>query len=107
VLHGCNNINLVYSSCPTFLSTSIPINGEYFYPFSISNDTEKLVSDLRFKGKIKWYLTPLVFGGDPKTGDNLTWVSHEEHAELVRWWNAKYRDLKAQPLVAKNTSYTS
>jgi hypothetical protein len=53
-----------------------------------------LERDDRFAGKIKWYVTPLVFGGDPKIGDNLVWVSHEEHAQLVRWWNEQYRALK-------------
>src|SRR5437016_6287328 len=98
-LHGWDDFILADNSGRTFLTPTIPIDREHFSPFSIPNDTEKLVSDPRFKGKIKWYLTPLVFGGDPKTGDNLTWVSHEEHAELVRWWNANDRDLRAQPLV--------
>ena len=33
-----------------------------------------------FVGKIKWYINPIVFGGDPKAEDNITWVSHEQHA---------------------------
>jgi hypothetical protein len=30
---------------------------------------------------------------DPEDDDNLAWVSHEEHARLVRWWNERYRGL--------------
>ncbi len=60
------------------------------------NDRTLLKADDRFTGKIKWYVKPVVFGGSPDLGENLTWVSHEQHAQLVRWWNAKYRQFKAQ-----------
>lgn len=52
-----------------------------------------LEPDDRFPGKIKWYTTPIVFGGTPEPGENLTWVDHDQHAALVVWWNAKYREL--------------
>lgn len=60
-------------------------------PLSVSNAAATLEPDSRFKGKIKWYTTPIAFGGDAKLGENMTWVSHEEHAQLVRWWNNQYR----------------
>jgi hypothetical protein len=41
--------------------------------------------DFRYSGKIKWYIKPIVFDGDPNPGENLTWVNHEKHAQLVRW----------------------
>jgi len=53
--------------------------------------------DARFSGKIKWYVKPIVFGGDAGVGENLVWVSHEEHAQLVKFWNDKYRTLKSPP----------
>ena len=62
---------------------------------------DDLEPDGRYSGKVKWYLKPIVFGGDPRIGENLKWVSHEQHAELVRWWNKLYRDVTArgpQPL---------
>jgi hypothetical protein len=49
-------------------------------------------TDSRFTGRIKWYIKPVVFGGDPNPGENVTWVTHEQHAELVAWWNRKYRE---------------
>jgi hypothetical protein len=54
----------------------------------------ELRTDAKLAGKIKWYLTPLIFGGDPEVGPNLIWVDHRQHAQLVRWWNAKYRELR-------------
>lgn len=63
-------------------------------PFQVPPATVNLERDDRLAGKIKWYIKPVIFGGDPQIGDNLMWVSHEEHAQLVRWWNKYYRDLK-------------
>jgi hypothetical protein len=40
---------------------------------------------------------PIVFGGDAGAGENLVWVSHEEHAQLVKFWNDKDRILKSSP----------
>jgi hypothetical protein len=50
-----------------------------------------LAADSRFADKIKWYVKPLVFGGDVEDPNNLTWVSLTQHAELVVWWNAQYK----------------
>jgi hypothetical protein len=52
-----------------------------------------LVPDGRLTGKIKWYLKPLVFGGRPDDEANIVWVSHQQHGDLVVWWNAKYQEL--------------
>jgi hypothetical protein len=38
---------------------------------------------------------PLIFGGDPSSHENQTWITHEQHAQLVRYWNDMYRSLKA------------
>jgi hypothetical protein len=56
-----------------------------------------LQPDGRFAGKIKWYLKPIAFGGNASVGENLVWVSHDEHAQLVKWWNDKYRSMNARP----------
>jgi len=56
-----------------------------------------LQPDGRFTGKIKWYVKPIALGGDAGVGENLVWVSHEEHGQLVKWWNDKYLALKAPP----------
>jgi hypothetical protein len=34
------------------------------------------------------------FGGDAAIGENVTWVSLKEHAQLVRWWNDLYHSVK-------------
>ncbi len=65
-------------------------------PFARPSDQTDLRGDDRFAGRIKWYIKPLLFGGSPDLSENTTWVSHEEHVQLVRWWNGKYRELKAQ-----------
>jgi len=78
---------------------SVPAVGpdlKHASPFAFPNDRTSLKGDDRFTGKIKWYVKPILFGGSPDLGENLTWVSHEQHAQLVRWWNEKYRELRAQ-----------
>lgn len=78
----------------TFRLPTVPCHRQHLEPLQ-APDPASLVADSRFKGKNKWYLTPIVFGGDPNPGSNLTWVDHDKHAPLVRWWNAKYRELSA------------
>ena len=68
---------------------TVPLDTQYLSPFDIPAE-EALVKDKRFEGKIKWHTQPIVFGGDPAIGENMIWVSLEEHAELVRWWNNQY-----------------
>lgn len=55
-----------------------------------------LVPDNRFEGKIKWYVKPMVLGGDPMLGENVVWVSHEEHAQLATYWNELYGPVKGE-----------
>ena len=75
-----------------FTAPTVPCVREYLKPYELPNEVV-LVPDPRRAGTIKWYLKPIVFGGDPTAGANMTWVSHEQHAELVRWWNDKYRSV--------------
>jgi hypothetical protein len=78
---------------------SIPTVGTdllHLEPFVPANGEAVLKSDDRFTGKIKWYIKPILFGGSPRLGENVTWVSHEEHAPLVKWWNDQYHQLKAR-----------
>jgi hypothetical protein len=63
----------------------------YLEKFTLPDDIQ-IASDSRFAGRIKWYIHPLVFGGDPNSGDNLWWATHDQHGELVVWWNVKYRE---------------
>jgi hypothetical protein len=75
---------------------TIPVDAKYLAPFQLPDPSRELQTDERFLGKIKWYVKPTVFGGDQSHGENLIWVSHEQHAQLVHYWNNTYRSI-AQP----------
>lgn len=74
---------------------TVPLDASYAAPFALPRQIS-LEPDSRLIGKIKWYLTPLVFGGDPRDKANLTWITHEQHAELVAWWNEQHKLAKGQ-----------
>jgi hypothetical protein len=78
-----------YFTCPT-----VPIQIQHVTRLSLRQLPTVLSSDDRLAGQCKWYITPLVFGGDPKDDSNICWVDYKHHRELVRWWNAKYKELK-------------
>jgi len=71
---------------------TVPLNTRYLEPFELP-ESPLLESDERFVGRIKWYVKPLVFGGEPENESNITWVSHEQHGQLAVWWNQQYRRL--------------
>ena len=95
-LRGWDDFVVQDAANRTYSIPTVPLDLQYLSPFNIPPNVE-LLKDERFEGKIKWYINPIVFGGDPKAEDNITWVSHEEHAELVRWWNNLYRSVKRPP----------
>ena len=74
---------------------TVPLNASQAVPYVLPQSIS-LQADSRFKNKIKWYLKPLVFGGSPTDDANLAWLSHAQHAEVVRWWNDQYRQATAQ-----------
>jgi hypothetical protein len=80
----------------TYTVPTVPLDVKYLKPFKLPEHTSVLQSDDRFTGKIKWYVKPVVFGGDPAIGENVTWLNQEQHAQFVRWWNAQYSARKAQ-----------
>jgi len=75
-----------------FSVPTVPVDPHYLESFQIPTAKAELVQDSRFVGKINRYTKPIVFGGDPNLGENRTWITHERHAELARFWNKKYRD---------------
>jgi hypothetical protein len=77
-----------------FAVPTVPCDSEHLTVFHLPINQE-LVADTRFTGWIKWYTKPIIFGGDPRLGENLSWVPPDEHAALVRWWNEVYRDVTA------------
>ena len=92
-LMGWDDFIVQDASGRTYTIPTVPLDTQYLSPFNIP-PKEMLVRDERFEGKIKWYIKPIVFGGDPLSEENLTWVSHSDHAELVRWWNNVYHSIK-------------
>jgi len=79
-----------------FTVPTVPTDAARLEPFSLTNGASNLIADPRFAGRVKWYVQPIVFGGDPKLGPNVTWVPIQKHAELVQWWNKKYREVKSR-----------
>lgn len=74
---------------------SVPIASEYLELIHEKKLPADLEHDERFSAKIKWYTTPIVFGGDPNSEENMVWVSHKQHRELVNYWNQQYHKAKA------------
>lgn len=77
----------------TFTLPTVPCDRGELARFSPPG-RDQLIPDDRFTGKVKWYVRPIKFGGDPAARENITWISLSQHAEAVRWWNATYRDLR-------------
>jgi hypothetical protein len=73
---------------------TVPLEAQEAVPFELPAPLP-LEADARFAGKIKWYVKPLVFGGDARDEGNTIWVTHEEHAELVSWWNEQHKGINA------------
>jgi hypothetical protein len=73
---------------------TLPLDASRVEKFALPDASFSLRPDPRFTGKIRWYAKPLVFGGEP-TPENTSWVTYEQHSQLVCWWNDKYDSLKA------------
>jgi hypothetical protein len=79
------------SAGKSFSVPAVPMSSDYLAAFFFP-PIRNMQADDRFRGKVKWYLKPPVFGGNPKSEDNITWVDHQSHGELVNWWNRLYRE---------------
>ena len=93
-LRGWDDFIVINSAGAMCSLPTVPLDSTRVEPFALPKEIS-LKPDDRFTGKIKWYLKPVVFGGDPQDKGNLAWVSLEQHTELVVWWNDKYKTLKA------------
>jgi hypothetical protein len=71
---------------------TLPCVSAHLTTFHLPSVVDELIADDQFSGKIKWYVKPLVFGGDAGIGENLIWITHDKHQELVLWWNTRYRE---------------
>ena len=96
-LKGWDDLIVRSSNGRLFTVPTVPINKEHIVRFEEPGADVPLVHDARYTGKIKWYIKPISLGGDPGIGENLTWVSHKQHGELVVWWNQLIRDIKSSP----------
>ena len=68
-----------------------PTTIEYLSLSPFQEMPEFLEHDESLNGNIKWYTTPLIFGGDPSSEENISWVNHKQHRELVVFWNNQYK----------------
>jgi hypothetical protein len=93
-LRGWDDFIVRDSQGSTFTIPTVPIDPQYLAPFAMPERVDRLGPDARFSGKIKWYVKPVLFGGDPGLAKNLIWVTPEKHAELVQWWNDPSRFVK-------------
>jgi hypothetical protein len=71
---------------------SVPMLSRYLSIWTLPPDSAMLEPDSRFAGKIKWYTKPIAFGGDPSDPNNTSLISHQQHRQLVSWWNLKFRE---------------
>jgi len=93
-LRGWDDFILQDSSGATYCALTVPALAGTPLGIRAPTRSATLRPDDRFHGKIKWYVKPVVFGGDPQSQANVIWVSHDQHAELVKYWNGLYRYLK-------------
>ena len=94
-LKGWDDFILQDSKGGTYSVPTVPAISKYLSPYTPPAGSA-LASDDRFHNKIKWYVKPVVFGGDPQLETNIIWVSHDEHAQLVKYWNALYGSINGQ-----------
>ncbi|HWB59451.1 MAG TPA: hypothetical protein VG733_08165 [Chthoniobacteraceae bacterium] len=79
-----------------FTVPTIPLAPEFLQPFPTKINPSILRPDARFTGRIKWHKQPIIFGGDPKPGENLAWIPLDPHVEMVAWWNKTYHSVKTR-----------
>jgi len=94
-IRGWDEFIVVGPDGSTLTIPTVPLDVRYAAALTLPEQIS-LEPDPRLDGKIKWYVKPLVFGGDASDQANMQWVTHEQHAGLVRWWNEQYALLKDQ-----------
>jgi hypothetical protein len=94
-LRGWDDFILQNSQGDLLTTPTVPLSHQYLAPLAFVIQRQQIQVDERLRGKIKWYINPLVFGGDPASSDNLAWVTLEQHVELVKWFNRLYKQITA------------
>jgi hypothetical protein len=72
-----------------YLMPTIPIDLKHIKAIEYSEITE-FKEARKYKGKIKWYIKPIIFLGNPDDKKNISWINLEEHVKMVKLWNDKY-----------------
>ncbi len=93
-LRGWDDFIVRDSAGQIYCVPTVPAIPQYLSPFALPKMSLSLKPDERFRSTIKWCVTPLAFGGDPNVDQNIVWVTHDQHAQLVRFWNDRYRSPK-------------
>jgi len=96
-LVGWDDFILRNESGSTFRVPTAPLSSTLATPYIIPAFREPLLEDSRFTGKVKWYVQPIAFDGNPTEPTNTIWITHGEHAQLVNWWNRLWRDVHSAP----------
>lgn len=78
-----------------FTVPTVPVSTTCLAPFQLPSEDQAWKEDERCRGKIKWHVKPLLFGGDPTSHQNQAWINHDQHAQLVQYWNNMYRSMKS------------
>jgi hypothetical protein len=95
-LKGWDDFILCNRQTQYFTVPAVPLDEQYLKPFDFPAQPMRLEADERLAGRIKWYLKPIIFNGDPQAEENMVWLSQAKHAEFVRWWNQLYRQQQAE-----------
>ena len=77
-----------------FRVPTVPLTHKDLKPYQFPAEKIRMEVDPKFTEKVKWYITPVIFGGSPTDEKNIAWISYSQHAQFVRWWNEKYQELK-------------
>ncbi|MES2470037.1 MAG: hypothetical protein V4675_22285 [Verrucomicrobiota bacterium] len=73
-----------------FTLPTVPARPTHLRQTAFDIDLTAIQPDPKIRGQVKWYIQPLIFGGDPTSSQNITWISLDQHVDAVNWWNNKY-----------------
>ncbi len=93
-LKGWDDFIVLDASGHLYTVPTVPLAAEELCSFALDIDSATLRPDSNLSDKIKWYIQPIIFGGEPNVGQNMTWVTMDQHIDLVKWWNNKFQELQ-------------
>ena len=70
-LVGWDDFLLTDGTGAFFTVPTVPLDPQYLSRRAFTSDPKQLQPDERLRGKVKWYVQPLVFGGDADAPGNL------------------------------------